>query len=179
MRFWKFSFPVRYAVRAMNENPYASSLETRVLSATPLELVNMLYQAATEAVQAAREHLTRGEIPERGRSVSRAVAIIAELSGSLDHAKGGEVSTRLAAMYDFLQRTLLDANFRQADAGLAEAESLLKTLSEAWSAINTPRPGGSIRPVGPRESYAGSYSLAGMPAPVEEYASIVAQQWCA
>lgn len=157
----------------MYENPYASSLETKILSATPMELVKLLYQAAIEAVQAARQHLTRGEIVERGRSVSKAVEILAELSGSLDHQKGGELSTRLAALYDYLQRTLLDANFRQADGGLATAEVLLKTLNEAWSAINAPRPDTSMA------SHPLAYSLAGTPAPPEEYAPRVAQQWCA
>jgi flagellar protein FliS len=157
----------------MYENPYASSLETKVLSATPMELVKLLYQAAIEAVQAARHHLTRGEIVERGRSVSRAVELLAELSGSLDHEKGGEISTRLAALYDYLQRTLLDANFRQADDGLAQAEMLLKTLNEAWCAIEVSRSGAS------RDSRPASYSLAGTAAPREECEPRVAQQWCA
>jgi flagellar secretion chaperone FliS len=157
----------------MYENPYASSLETKILSANPMELVKLLYQAAIEAVQAARQHLTRGEIFERGRSVIKAVEILTELSGSLDHEKGGELSTRLAALYDYLQRTLLDANFRQADDGLATAEMLLKTLNEAWSAIEAPRPGGSLQLQLP------AYSLAGTPSTTEGCMPRVAQQWCA
>ena len=38
---------------AMYENPYTASLETKILSSTPIELVTMLYQAAIESVQAA------------------------------------------------------------------------------------------------------------------------------
>jgi flagellar secretion chaperone FliS len=126
-------------LKTMYANPYATSLDAKVLSATPLELVNMLYQAAIEAVQAARRHLVGGEIAERGRSIGIAVGILTELNGSLDHEKGGELSTRLAALYDYVQRTLLDANFRQSDDGLREAEMLLTTLSEAWSAIQPPQ----------------------------------------
>jgi len=163
----------------MNENPYASSLDARILSATPMELVNMLYHAAIESVQAARQHLKSGQIFERGRAVSRAIAILTELNGSLDYEKGGEVSTRLAAMYDFLQRTLLDANFRQADDGLARAEALLMTLSEAWSALGPGRQNGSLRPAGPRELDQPAYGLAGMPTPHENYAAVAAKQWCA
>jgi flagellar protein FliS len=158
---------------AMYENPYASSLDTKILAATPMELVKLLYQAAIEAVQAARRHLTRGEIVERSRSVSRAVEILTELSGSLDHEKGGELSARLAALYDYLQRTLLEANFRQADDGLAQAETLLKTLNEAWSAIESPGPAGSAEP------YPSSRSFAGNAAGYEGYEPRVAQQWCA
>jgi flagellar protein FliS len=158
---------------AMYENPYASSLDTKILAATPMELVKLLYQAAIEAVQAARHHLTRGEIVERGRSVSRAVEVLAELSGSLDHEQGGELSARLAALYDYMQRTLLEANFRQADDGLAQAEMLLKTLNEAWSAIESPRSVGSAEP------YPSSRGLAGNAAGYEEHEPRVAQQWCA
>lgn len=157
----------------MYENPYASSLETKILSATPMELVTLLYQTAIEAVQAARHHLTRGEIVERGRSICRAVELLGELSGSLDHEKGGELSTRLAVLYDYLQRTLLDANFRQTDDGLAQAEMLLKTLNEAWSAIEAPPSRASM------DSNSASYGLAGTAPPPEEYAPRVAQQWCA
>jgi len=151
----------------MYENPYATSLETKILSATPLELVQLLYQGAIDAVQAARRHLTRGEIAERGRSVGMAVGILSELAGSLDHEKGGELSTRLAALYDYLQSTLLDANFQQSDDGLEKAERLLKTLNEAWSAIAAPQTGGST------ESYPSQLMDHS-----EEYAPRLAQQWC-
>ncbi len=163
----------------MNENPYASSLETKVLSATPIELVNMLYHATIEAVQAARLQLSRGQIFERGRSVSKAIAILAELNGSLDHEKGGEVSTRLAVLYDFLQRTLLDANFRQSDEGFEKAETLLRTLCEAWSAIIPPKPRVPMSSNAPREPQLASYGFASIPTPVEECAATAARQWCA
>lgn len=163
----------------MYENPYASSLETRIFSATPIELVQMLYKAAIEEVQTARQHLKCGETAERGRSVSKTVAILAELNDSLDHGKGGELSTKLAALYDYLQRTLLDANFRQADDGLAEAEKLLKTLDEAWSAVNAPLLSGSMRPARPTESHPISYGIAGVQCPRGEYALSMESQWSA
>lgn len=157
----------------MYENPYASSLETRVLSATPMELVKILYNAAIEAVQDAREHLANGEIRERGQSVSKAIEILTELSGSLDHAKGGELSARLSALYRSAQKTLLDANFHQSDDGMEKVEQLLKTLNEAWSAIDQPqqRRFEEPQPV--------PYVHSGATAMYDEYPSRVAQQWCA
>jgi flagellar protein FliS len=163
----------------MYENPYASSLETRIFSATPIELVRMLYKAAIEEVQTARQHLKRGETAERGRSVVKTIAILAELNGSLDHNKGGELSTQLAAMYDYLQRTLLDANFRQTDDGLAAVETLLKTLDEAWSTLNAPRISGSMRQDCSVESQPISYGFAGIQCPHGEGAPRIANQWSA
>jgi flagellar secretion chaperone FliS len=116
-------------------NPYGNYLEDRVLSATPLELVGMLYDAALSAVQEAQGHLAQGRIAERSREITRAVAILTELGHSLDHEVGGDLSARLAALYDYMQRRLLDANFLQTGDGLVEVERLLTPLAEAWDDI--------------------------------------------
>ena len=156
----------------MYENPYDTSLETRVLSATPTELIQLLYEGAIEAVQAARQHLSQGRIAERGRSVSKAVEILSELSRSLNHTAGGDLSSRLAALYDYMQRTLLEANFSQTDGGLAETEGLLKTMAEAWRELaGTASSGGSGVSAPPADNFAWmSYASESEP---------VARQWSA
>ena len=72
----------------------------------------------------------------RSRAVCRAVGAISELDGSLNHAEGGAISRNLAELYQYLRQRLTEANVRQNDAPLAEAESLLTTLSEAWKAAS-------------------------------------------
>ena len=114
-----------------------SYLETRILSADPTELVSILYEGALESVAAAREHLRRGEIRERSNAVTKAVSIVAELSGSLDHTRGGEVSRNLAALYHYISGRLFDANLKQQDGPLAEVQALLHQLAEAWRAVQT------------------------------------------
>jgi flagellar secretion chaperone FliS len=118
---------------------YASAsqayLESRVLSADPLELVRVMYGAAMENVREARRHLAGGDIAARSRCISKAAEIIVELSCSLDPARGVEIAVRLAQIYSYLQRRLLEANCDQQDAPLAEALGLLSTLSEAWEGI--------------------------------------------
>ena len=114
-------------------------LEGRVLTADPIELVNLLYQACTEAVRGARRHLAEGRIAERSREINKAYEIVVELGTSLDHERGGEISQRLALLYDYMLRRLLDANMQQTDAPLAEVLGLLSTLSEAWAGIRKPQ----------------------------------------
>jgi flagellar protein FliS len=121
----------------MYRNPYEDSLETRVLSATPLELVTMLYDGAIDAVRAARGHLARREIFERSRAVSKAVNIILELANALDHKNAADMSKRLAGLYNFMWRTLLEANYRQTEEGLVTVENLLVSLREAWGKISS------------------------------------------
>ena len=113
-------------------------LESRILAADPVELVNVLYQACRQAVREAREHLAAGRIGERARAISKACEILIELSGSLDVARGGEISQRLGQLYDYMQRRLLEANMHQTDQPLTEVLGLLNTLGEAWEGIHSP-----------------------------------------
>jgi flagellar secretion chaperone FliS len=107
-------------------------LESRVLSADPLELVRLLYRHAIESVQASRRYLKAGDVAARSKAVCRAIDAVSELSGSLDHSTGGEISQNLAELYQYIRRRLTDGNLRRQDGPLAEAESLLTTLLEAW-----------------------------------------------
>jgi flagellar protein FliS len=121
----------------MWNNGHDAYLESRVLSADPVELINMLYQACTSAVREARHHLAEGRIAERSREINKAFEILVELGSSLDHERGGEISQRLAQLYDYMGRRLLDANLQQSDPPLTEVLGLLSTLSEAWSGVRT------------------------------------------
>jgi flagellar protein FliS len=122
-----------------NSGPSAY-LEESVLAADPVELVNLLYQACRQSVREAREHLAAGRIGERSRAITRACEILIELAGSLDHARGGEISQRLAQLYDYMQRRLLEANIKQSGEPLAEVLGLLNTLGEAWEAVKRSAP---------------------------------------
>jgi flagellar protein FliS len=113
-------------------------LESRVLAADPVELVSLLYQACTQAVREARCYLAAGQIAARSREINKACAIVIELATSLDHERGGEISQRLALLYDYMERRLLQANMQQSDAPLADVLGLLTTLSEAWAGVRQP-----------------------------------------
>ena len=104
------------------------------MSADPIQLVQILYRAALDSIRTARECLRKGDIVGRSKSITKALGMLSELVTSLDHERGGEISDNLVRLYDYVQRLLMDANFRQVDEPMAEAESLLLTLLEAWSA---------------------------------------------
>jgi flagellar protein FliS len=112
----------------MLNDAHDSYLASRVLSASPLELVRLLYHGAIGAVQDARHRLAEGKILERSRSISKAVSILGELTTALDFERSSEIASRLAGLYDYMQKRLLEANFKQIDAPLGEVLSLLTTL---------------------------------------------------
>lgn len=115
-------------------------LEAEVMGADPVKLVNMLYRGASEAVAAARRHLAARDIAQRSRQIQKAWEILVELLQSLDQERGGELGSRLAGLYVYMQQRLIEANIQQADPPLAEVEMLLGTLGEAWRSIQSTAP---------------------------------------
>lgn len=111
--------------------------ENRILSASPVELVRILYSSAARAVRDARRGLRDGDIAGRSREISRAQEILLELATSVDSSKAPELGERLLALYDYMQARLVAANTQQQDGPLAEVEGLLDTLQEAWSQCPT------------------------------------------
>ncbi len=107
-------------------------LENRVMSATPEELIKMLYDAGIEAVGRARLHLKDGDIAARTRQITRAQAILAELAASLNHEVAPKLTGQLADLYDYMIRRLTDAQIKQEDAPLAEVSRLMATLLDGW-----------------------------------------------
>jgi len=129
----------------MQHNVRDSYQEAQVLSSSPLELVRLLYRGAIESIVEARQCLAGRDIAGRAQAINRALAIVIELSASLDHRHDAELSRTLAELYDYVQRLLIDANCRQVDPPLREAQALLATLQDAWKSCE---PGVRIQPPG-------------------------------
>ncbi len=94
----------------MATNAYETYLESRVLTAEPVELVHILCYSALEAIRQARLDLREGRIRERSRAITRASDMLNELALSLDHQAGGELSRNLVELYAYVQKLLVDGN---------------------------------------------------------------------
>lgn len=111
-------------------------VETGVFSASPHQLIVMLFDGALMAISSAAVALDQKNIPVRGSAISKAIEIINNgLKASLDMDAGGELSDRLAALYDYMSERLLYANLHSNRAALDEVATLLSGLREAWIAI--------------------------------------------
>lgn len=117
---------------------YPTFLDEEVLTATPLKFVQLLYRGALDSIASARRYLRLGDIRARSRAINKAMAIVTELSLSLNQQAGGELSKNLALLYGYIELLLMKANSQQIDPPLAEAERLLGTLAEAWDACSPP-----------------------------------------
>lgn len=118
-------------------SPYENYVELKVLSASPLELVTMLYRAAIDSLEEARRGLAPGESKRRAGAVARACGVIIELTQSLDNEQGGELSRNLLELYDYTLRRIHESNREGDDAGFQEVIRLLSTLLEGWESIES------------------------------------------
>jgi flagellar protein FliS len=109
-----------------------NQLELSVNSAEPVELIVLLYSGAIESVRRAILLLEAGDVPGKGREITRATNIVSELRAILDMQQGGEIAANLAALYDYLCAQLLQANLKNSAEKLGEVAGLLSTLRASW-----------------------------------------------
>lgn len=114
-------------------------LETGIGTASPHKLITMLYDGALVAVLSAQMHMKSGNIPEKGKAISRAMKLIDNgLRASLDKNAGGEIAENLDALYEYMGARLLTANLKNDVTLLEEVQRLLTELRDTWNAIGTP-----------------------------------------
>lgn len=112
-------------------------VETSVQTSDPHRLIVMLFEGAISACAQAKIFMADGNIAQKGSSISKAIDIIGNgLKASLDTEQGGELAERLAALYDYMCATLLQANIRNEPALVDEAAGLLSELLDAWKQIS-------------------------------------------
>lgn len=121
-------------------NPMAAyrkaGIETQVETASPHQLVLMLFDGALGTLAAARVHMEAKRIKEKGDAIGKAIDIIdGGLKASLDLKAGGQLAERLQALYEYMCTRLLHANLRNDRAALDEVSGLLTELKGAWEEI--------------------------------------------
>ncbi|EEQ02288.1 hypothetical protein yrohd0001_35620 [Yersinia rohdei ATCC 43380] len=111
-------------------------MESGVMSASPHQLIVMLFDGAQSALVRARILMNQGDIPAKGAALSKAINIIDNgLSAGLDMEKGGELAQNLSALYDYMSRRLLHANLHNDEQAITEVLALLENIADAWRQI--------------------------------------------
>jgi len=109
-----------------------------ILTASPGQLVLMLYDGALKALALAREAFARPEDEPRriatiNEQLLKAQAIINELQSGLNLEAGGEFARTMHRLYDYHNRRLLEANIRKREEPVIEVENLVRELRDAWA----------------------------------------------
>jgi len=101
----------------------------------PHQLTLMLMDGALERIAKARGCLGRGDLAGKAQLLQRTYAILGELRGSLDLARGGPLAHNLDDLYEYMGRQLLRANVESRSELLDEVASLLAEIRSAWCAV--------------------------------------------
>lgn len=110
-------------------------IENRIRTASPMELVLILYEGATQNLHEARLAMSEGLIEKKINSINQASRFISELQASLDDDRGGEVAVSLKRLYRYFQRRLVDANVENSVDILDEIIRHLRGLHESWQQL--------------------------------------------
>ncbi|MCL1488399.1 MULTISPECIES: flagellar export chaperone FliS [unclassified Marinobacter] len=111
--------------------------QTSITDADPHRLIQLLYNGALERINMAKARMQAKDFEGKGKLISKAIEIIGGLRSFLDFEKGGELSVRLEGLYDYMERTLLEANAKNDLAKLDEVASLLHAVKEGWDGIRS------------------------------------------
>lgn len=108
-----------------------------VLTASPGQLVLLLYDGALKAIAIARDAFDHPpEDPRRIETINKqllkAQAILHELQDGLDMKVGGEFAQTMHRLYDYHCRRLCEANMRKRVEPVIEVERLVRELRDAW-----------------------------------------------
>lgn len=119
-------------------NAYSQvNTEAAVNTASPVQLIVMLYDGAIGAIASAKGAMSQSRFEEKGKLISKAMEIIEGLRAVLDQERGGEIAKNLNDLYEYMKKQLLLGNLRNRPEQLDEVMKLLSDLRGAWVTINT------------------------------------------
>ena len=104
--------------------------ETEVLTATPGQLVVLLYDHLLLSLRRARTAMDSGDLGLQSESLEKA-----ELFVTLDRERGGEVAANLGALYSFLLGELVQVGIRSDAARLDRVAHMIGELREAFAQV--------------------------------------------
>lgn len=110
-------------------------LQSKVDSASPHELIDMLFNGARDKLNRAEGYIERQDFESRTVALNSTIEILTGLQASLDHAQSSELAGNLESLYDYMQRRLFRANADNDRGAIREVRDLLDTVQNAWSAI--------------------------------------------
>jgi flagellar protein FliS len=102
------------------------------MTASPAELRLMLLDGAIRFAEQARRGYEERDFERAFDGTTKAQNILLELTNSLRHDQAPELCDRLAALYTYLYRSLVEASMTRDTAQIDEVVRLLRFERETW-----------------------------------------------
>lgn len=106
--------------------------QTSVTTASRGQVLLMLYEGCIKFCKLAVDATKRKDLAQKGHYILKIQDIINELSITLDHNVGGELSRELERLYNFMIDQITEANLKNDHKPLETVQKLLETLHEGW-----------------------------------------------
>ena len=94
----------------------------------------MLFDGLLERIAQARGAMQQKNIELKGKKITQAINIVMGLRDSLN-IESGDMAANLDSLYDYIQRTLMQAHVQNDEGLLDECVVLIKEISSAWREI--------------------------------------------
>lgn len=125
----------------LNPRPWNAYRQVATQTASPGQLILMLYDGALRFLEQARIGFAAEDPVEMNETVNnnilRAQAIIHELNVSLNMREGGALADTLRRLYHYFDRRLTESNFQKQEEGLSEVHNRMTVLRNAWAEMLT------------------------------------------
>ena len=108
-------------------------LANTVLSASPEQLMLMLYDGAGRFLAQAIQAIEDGRIEQRTHGINKASAIVTEFAATLDRTQAPVLADDLTALYGYMLRRMMQANLKNDTEPLVEVKGLLADLRATWA----------------------------------------------
>lgn len=115
----------------MLSNPRAKYQQVAVQTATPSQLLLMLYDGAIRFLKQATDALERRDYEKVNTNLIKTQAIIHELMGTLNHSY--PISKQLASIYEYMLYQLIQGNHKKSANHLNEVMGYLVELKDTWA----------------------------------------------
>jgi len=119
----------------MEASAQESYLVTEVMTATPQKLQLMLIDAAIRSAEKARRLWQEQKNDEACEALIHAQEIVGQMLASLNHEPAPELTRKVAAVYLFIFRSLMEANFHRDESKLDGALKVLRVERETWRQV--------------------------------------------
>jgi flagellar protein FliS len=125
-------------------NPWKSYRQIATQTASPGQLVLMLFDGALRALERALPGFSTEDPAEANmlihNNLQNAIDIIHELNHALNMEQGGECAATLRRLYDYFDRRIWESNVRKERNGVDEVIRHLTVLREAWALMLNRQP---------------------------------------
>jgi len=119
----------------MNDAAPNSYLRDAVMTASPEQLHLMLYDGAIRFARQGRDALLARDLETSYEKLSRAQAIVIEMESGLRYEVNPELCGRMAAIYSFLYRKLVEASVQKDPTCVDDALKVLDIERETWALL--------------------------------------------